>query len=211
MNINEMIRKWRLVLTEKDGKKGLRVLRKISPTELTMIREKKDEIIAELEHQRAEREAIEAQKKADREEEIRAIKAGEKTITVKWTDGEYLQAYEVFGIAAELLEELGIAKYIEGWGMRVEQKLVDALGEEFTYPQAVEFTQPKRDQETAKETRKKAELEAKFAEAKRTGKPVEIFRTTTECNDPKIECSLDIITIWAMPDGTQKEERIHTY
>ena len=207
MNINEMIRKWRLVLTEKDGKKGLRVLRKISPTELTMIREKKDEIIAELEHQRAEREAIEAQKKADREEEIRAIKAGEKTITVKWTDGEYLQAYEVFGIAAELLEELGIAKYIEGWGMRVEQDLIKALGEEFTYQQVVEFTQPKRD----KEAQKKAELNAKFEEAKRTGKPVEIFRTTTECNDPKIECSLDIITIWAMPDGTQKEERIHTY
>ena len=211
MNINEMIRKWRLVLTEKDGKKGLRVLRKISPTELTMIREKKDEIIAELEHQRAEREAIEAQKKADREEEIRAIKAGEKTITVKWTDGEYLQAYEVFGIAAELLEELGIAKYIDGWGVRVEQKLVDALGEEFTYQQVVEFTQPKRDQETTKEAQKKAELNAKFEEAKRTGKPVEIFRTTTECNDPKIECSLDIVTIWAMPDGTQKEERIHTY
>ena len=207
MNINEMIRKWRLVLTEKDGKKGLRVLRKISPTELTMIREKKDEIIAELEHQRAEREAIEAQKKADREEEIRAIKAGEKTITAKWTDGEYLQAYEVFGIAAELLEELGIAKYIDGWGVRVEQKLVDALGEEFTYQQVVEFAQPKRD----KEAQKKAELNAKFEEAKRTGKPVEIFRTTTECNDPKIECSLDIITIWAMPDGTQKEERIHTY
>jgi hypothetical protein len=211
MNINEMIRKWRLVLTEKDGKKGLRVLRKISPTELTMIREKKDEIIAELEHQRAEREAIEAQKKADREEEIRAIKAGEKTIKVKWVDGEYLSAYSVFGIASDLLEEIGAAKYIDGWGTRVEQKLVDALGEEFTYPQAVEFTQPKRDQETAKETRKKAELEAKFAEAKRTGKPVEIFRTTTECNDPKIECSLDIITIWAMPDGTQTEERIHTY
>jgi len=211
MNINEMIRKWRLVLTEKDGKKGLRVLRKISPTELTMIREKKDEIIAELEHQRAEREAIEAQKKADREEEIRAIKAGEKTITVKWTDGEYLQAYEVFGIAAELLEELGIAKYIEGWGMRVEQDLIKALGEEFTYQQVVEFTQPKRDQEATKEAQKKAELNAKFEEAKRTGKPVEIFRTTTECNDPKIECSLDIITIWAMPDGTQKEERIHTY
>jgi hypothetical protein len=211
MNINEMIRKWRLVLTEKDGKKGLRVLRKISPTELTMIREKKDEIIAELEHQRAEREAIEAQKKADREEEIRAIKAGEKTITVKWTDGEYLQAYEVFGIAAELLEELGIAKYIEGWGMRVEQDLIKALGEEFTYQQVVEFTQPKRDQEAIKEAQKKAELNAKFEEAKRTGKPVEIFRTTTECNDPKIECSLDIITIWAMPDGTQKEERIHTY
>ena len=211
MNINEMIRKWRLVLTEKDGKKGLRVLRKISPTELTMIREKKDEIIAELEHQRAEKEAIEAQKKADREEEIRAIKAGEKTITVKWTDGEYLQAYEVFGIAAELLEELGIAKYIDGWGVRVEQKLVDALGEEFTYQQVVEFTQPKRDKEATKEAQKKAELNAKFEEAKRTGKPVEIFRTTTECNDPKIECSLDIITIWAMPDGTQKEERIHTY
>ena len=211
MNINEMIRKWRLVLTEKDGKKGLRVLRKISPTELTMIREKKDEIIAELEHQRAEREAIEAQKKADREEEIRAIKAGEKTITVKWTDGEYLQAYEVFGIAAELLEELGIAKYIDGWGVKVEQKLVDALGEEFTYQQVVEFTQPKRDKEATKEAQKKAELNAKFEEAKRTGKPVEIFRTTTECNDPKIECSLDIITIWAMPDGTQKEERIHTY
>lgn len=211
MNINEMIRKWRLVLTEKDGKKGLRVLRKISPTELTMIREKKDEIIAELEHQRAEREAVAAQKKANREAEKEAIRTGEKTIKAVWVDGEYLQAYQVSGIAAELLEELGIAKYIEGWGMRVEQDLIKALGEEFTYQQVVEFTQPKRDQEATKEAQKKAELNAKFEEAKRTGKPVEIFRTTTECNDPKIECSLDIITIWAMPDGTQKEERIHTY
>lgn len=211
MKINEMIRKWRLEVAEKDGKKGLRVIGKITQAERDMLRKNKDEIMAELERRKVEKEAIEAQKKADRKEEIRAIKAGEKTITVKWTDGEYLQAYEVFGIAAELLEELGIAKYIEGWGMRVEQDLIKALGEEFTYQQVVEFTQPKRDQEATKEAQKKAELNAKFEEAKRTGKPVEIFRTTTECNDPKIECSLDIITIWAMPDGTQKEERIHTY
>lgn len=211
MDINEMIRKWNLVLSEKDGKKGIRVLGKATQADIEILKKNKDEIIAELERKKEVEKAIEAQKKADREEEIRAIKAGEKTITVKWTDGEYLQAYEAFGEAGNLLEELGIAKYIDGWGVRVDQKLVEALGEEFTYQQVVEFTQPKRDQEATKEAQKKAELNAKFEEAKRTGKPVEIFRTTTECNDPKIECSLDIITIWAMPDGTQKEERIHTY
>lgn len=211
MDINEMIRKWNLVLSEKDGKKGIRVLGKATQADIEILKKNKDEIIAELERKKEVEKAIEAQKKADREEEIRAIKAGEKTITIKWTDGEYLQAYEAFGEAGNLLEELGIAKYIDGWGVRVDQKLVEALGEEFTYQQAFEFTQPKRDQETAKEAQKKAELEKKFAEAKRTGKKVEIFRTTAECNNPKIECSLDIIIIWAMPNGTQKEERIHTY
>ena len=211
MNINEMIRKWRLVLTEKDGKKGLRVLRKISPTELTMIREKKDEIIAELEHQRAEREAIEAQKKANREAEKEAIRTGEKTIKAVWVDGEYLQAYQVSGVAAELLEEAGAAKYIEDWGVGLKPGLVEALGEEFTLQQAVDFVLETNKSAIKAWEQKNAELKAKFAEAEATGKPVKIKEYSTSCNNPREECSLDIVAIWAMPDGTQKEERIHTY
>ncbi|MED4914316.1 hypothetical protein [Parageobacillus thermoglucosidasius] len=57
----------------------------------------------------------------------------------------------------------------------------------------------------------KAELQAKFDEAKRTGQKVEIRRWTDDCNDPKEECDLDIVIEYAMPDGSVKVERHHTW
>lgn len=65
------------------------------------------------------------------EQEIADIKAGNKKIKVSCYDGEYLGAYQVFGTEAELPEELGLAKYVSGWGVAVNEKLVKAVGEEF--------------------------------------------------------------------------------
>ena len=56
---------------------------------------------------------------------------------------------------------------------------------------------------------KKLQLEAKFKEAKETGKRVLVSKKTAPCNEP--DCSLDEIYTYAMPDGSLKEERIHTY
>ena len=67
----------------------------------------------------------------------------------------------------------------------------------------------------AEEARKKAEKEAalqeKFEEAKATGKPVVIRSYTVPCEDPQEECSMDIITEYAMPNGTTKTEQHHTW
>lgn len=47
--------------------------------------------------------------------------------------------------------------------------------------------------------------------ARKTGKRVEIRRYATECHDPNEECSLDIATEWAMPDGSVTTTYQHTW
>lgn len=154
---------------------------------------------------------IEEEKKRRREEEIAAIKSGEKKIQVSYRDGEYLDGYSIWGEAAKLLEELGICKYVSGWGNLVDSQMVAELGEEFTYEQAVEYTRPAREKEAAKAAAKEAARQAKFDEARETGKPVELARYSDSCNDPREECSIDIVNVYAMPDGTTKTERHHTW
>jgi len=62
--------------------------------------------------------------------------------------------------------------------------------------------------------REKAEQEKrveKFTLARGFGKPVKIESWTADCNDPREQCSTDIVTIYAMPDGTRKQTREHTW
>ena len=56
-----------------------------------------------------------------------------------------------------------------------------------------------------------AELDQKFTEAKATGEKVFLQSWVADCNDPNEECSTDIISEWAMPDGTTKITRQHTW
>ncbi|WP_374723589.1 hypothetical protein [Calidifontibacillus erzurumensis] len=65
--------------------------------------------------------------------------------------------------------------------------------------------------EAEKEEQRKIEEQKKFEEAKRTGKPVELSRYTTFCNNPNEECNIDIVVTYALPDGSIKTERIHTW
>lgn len=86
--------------------------------------------------------AEKATKEAAVAAELAAILSGETVIEPRYHDGEYLSGYEVHGRAAELLEEIGVAKYISGWGYEVEPKALEVLGQRFTYPQAREFAKP---------------------------------------------------------------------
>jgi hypothetical protein len=175
--------------------------------EVEVIRAAKPEILAEL----IRREEESAAKEAAKVEEARAIRAGEIVIRPQWHDGEILSGWEVFGQAADALEEIGVAKYISGWGHIVEQATIDALGKEFTFPQAAELTRPAREEKEAAARAKAEERLAKFAEAKRTGKRVELRSWMDDCNDPREQCSLDHVTEYAMPDGTTKIVRQHTW
>jgi hypothetical protein len=58
---------------------------------------------------------------------------------------------------------------------------------------------------------KEEKLNLLFNKAKETGEKQEITHYTTECNNPIEECNIDIVYEYAMPDGTRKIERIHTY
>ena len=58
-------------------------------------------------------------------------------ITVAYRDGEYTSGYTLYdGDKFELLRSIGAAYHVSGWGNRVETKLVDALGERFSFGQA---------------------------------------------------------------------------
>jgi len=61
------------------------------------------------------------------------------------------------------------------------------------------------------EQKEKQKYEEAEKEARDTGNNVVINRFSVECNDPKEECSTDIITVYMTPSGRTKEERIHTY
>jgi len=61
-----------------------------------------------------------------------------------------------------------------------------------------------------KETETKR-IAAIFSKAKETGEKQELERHTDDCNDPSEECNMDIVTVWAMPDGTKTTTRTHTW
>jgi hypothetical protein len=175
------------------------------------IRARKPEIVAELQRREAEDQAAKAAEKVAREEEVRAIRAGEKAIAVHYHDGEYLSGYEVYGPAAQLLEEIGLAKYVTDWGYHVPDKTVQTLGETFTYPAAVEYMRPAQEATAAKKTEALAKIAAAYAEAKATGKPAVLATWMEDCDGSVPDCSTDAVTKWAMPNGTTKITRIHTF
>ena len=149
--------------------------------------------------------------KAAQEEAERKLRDSETKIKVSYQDGEYLSGYMAFGYEAKLLVNAGIAHEVSGWGTHVDSDLVKALGEEFTYQQVLEYTKPAREIKEAAKAKKETERQAKFDEARETGKKVELYRYSADCNDPNEDCNVDIITQYAMPDGSIKVERIHTW
>jgi len=213
--IDGLIKKFKIELAYRSGQEGLAVRGKPSAAEVAELKALKGEIMAELKRRAAERRAAEKAKKAAeeaaRQEEIRTLKAGEQKITLHYHDGEYLSGYEVFGAAADLLEELGLAEYVDGWGYHVADAAVKALGKEFTYSQAVEYTRPAREAAEAQKAAADQERKAKFERARETGRPVLLAQWTEPCNDPREECSLDIVQQYVMPDGSVKVKRNHTW
>jgi len=202
--IRRMISKYRIT---RQGDNLAIYNRPKTAAEVEVIRAAKPEILAEL----IRREEESAAKEAARIEEARAIRAGEIVIRPEWHDGEILSDWEVFGEAAKALEEIGAAKYINGWGYCVEGAIIKVLGKEFTFPQVAELLRPAREEKEAKKRAREEARQAKFAEAKSTGQRVELRSWMEDCNDPREQCSLDHVTEYAMPDGTTKIVRQHTW
>ena len=209
MQIAEAITKYRIQLV--DGGNNIKV--NAPKNMLDWFRANKPAIIAELKRREAEDIARREQAAARKAAAIAAIKAGTQTLEIKLTyqDGEILQGYTVYGLAAEMLVELRVARDIGGWGIKVDDALVAELGTEFTYAQVQEYARPTLDAQAAAEQVAVDKRDAALAKAKRTGQPVVIARWTDKCDDPNAECDQDIVYRMAMPDGTIKIDRVHTY
>lgn len=158
----------------------------------------------------AKREA-EAAAKA---KELDDLLTGAAPIVCSYHDGEYLSGYTCYGPGADMLVKLGLAKHVSGWGVSVNDDVVEALGKSFTYPAAAEYARPKLEAEAAKVEAKKAAREAKFAEARETGSKV-VLASWSE--NRRVNCEgemgdyLFLITEYAMPDGSVSRSEINTY
>jgi len=136
---------------------------------------------------------------------------GESPIVVQFHDGEYLSAYTAYGIGAKLLEELGLASYISGWGTRVDNELIDTIGKLFTYTQALEYAKPALEEKERQQKEKEEKNKEVFNKAHETGERQLLYKYSDDCNDPTEDCSLDMVYIYAMPDGKIETVRQHTW
>ncbi len=132
-------------------------------------------------------------------------------IHLHYYDGEYLSGYILHGEEAKLLEKLGLAKYVSGWGYHVNDEIVKRLGTDFSGADAWKLAQPAIEARERKQAEAEAARKTIFDIARRTGQKQVLDNYTDECNDPREECSLDSVTVYAMPDGSTKTVRSHTW
>jgi hypothetical protein len=129
------------------------------------------------------------------------------------SDGGYVPARVNALDALDALQV--ISSYLNGWGTKMERAAHDALGDSFTWAQAKAYAVPILEAARAK---KQAALDAKldkraiaFAEAKRTNERVVLRRWSEGCDGSTEECDVDNLTEYALPDGTTKVVRNHTW
>ena len=163
---------------------------------------------------------LEEKKAALKEKEEAAQREREEvengTIELVLEEGEILTGYRAKSFMAnKMLEEIGAAEDVAGFGTKVNKDVVEALGTSFTSAQKKKYMDnkiAKIDEKIEYFKEEKAQEEArKFEQAKVENKPVLLERYNTNCNDPKEECDIDIIHVYAMPDGSKKMERKHTW
>lgn len=174
----------------------------------------KPELAEKVQEYEAAMKAFQEAEQRTRAQEVDDLRSGKTPIKASYHDGEYLSGHTVHGPAADLLIKLGIAKEVSGWGVHVEHGLIDSLGQEFTYPQAVEYARPRLEAAQAKQDAAKQARDAKFSEAKQTGKPV-VLRSWTETRRAKEGGEWGeyqfAVTEYAKPDGTTETKAINTY
>lgn len=71
--------------------------------------------------------------------------------------------------------------------------------------------QEKERKKIEKEKAEKKRIKKIFEKARETGEKQVIEQYSVPCNNPEEDCDIDIITVYAMPDGTKKTERHHTW
>lgn len=239
MTPREAIGKFNLQIAEKDGVKGFRVLAKnVSEKQIEMLKTMKPEIMAEFEviqKENLEKREREIQEYIDTHSasfrrvliviqdeymnlhmEISNVIPSEDRVGVPSFGADTLRLNHLTPHMKNVMERKG---KMCGWGMAYEINTEDEsiiIAEQT--PAARENSIRKIEAATKAAEEKKIEEEKKaekerlaFEEARETGKPVDLFSWAEDCNDPKEECSTDIVTVYAMPDGTKKTKRIHTW
>jgi len=160
----------------------------------------------------ADYDAVQAGADSIIETAIGAIRSGATRIELRWSEGSPLSGYvTVTKFASQLLRDLKIARDISGWGCLVDEKAAKALGESFTYAEAVAYTQPARELEDAAVAMAAAHRAEKIAEAAAKGSPVELRAWTEPCTSRTEECGLDVCVETIDAQGRTAVRRSHTW
>lgn len=69
----------------------------------------------------------------------------------------------------------------------------------------------KIEEENAERRKEKEKIENLLEIARKTGRKQLICQWTEGCNDPNEECVVDVVSEWAMPDGSIQRTRTHTW
>lgn len=210
MTIQEMIKKFDISIVRAGANKGkMKVAKgkKATQKELAEIRSSKSEIMEYLEEQHQQKMQ---ERKEEEEQKKLALQAKKdeytngREIELEYQEGEYLSGYRVVdSIAGEMLEELGFAHYVDGWGYLAHSEIEEL--ETLTIENATS-----EKEETLQET-KEQDIKESIAQAKMLGHKVEIYRMTTDCDGSVGECSTDIVVGYVDGEGSKTSERIHTY
>ena len=237
MTNQEILKKYKVRIREVDGNEGLSVGGKLTKADTEYIKANKDSIISDI---KAEISAKEAKKQAEIDEKIKSgeaklcvvfsgsyfldcdvayvIKADEehqKMYTDEYRGKIHFLLKDVNEIkkARKLAEEMTKGRNELGHYGSGESRIYEISKDEMR--QLVNEEDGMIEKEAEKERDEEAEASSKIAEAKEiaasTGEPQMIMKYVDECDDPHEECSLDIVAVFVMPDGTEKIERQHTW
>jgi hypothetical protein len=236
--IQEAIKKYSISLAVQDGQEGLKLAPPKSAKIMDEIKVAKPEIIAELKRQQEDRKAANAIREAkwaeqraaqdaidapllaamqDRANDLRAqIPADHIEVVADKTgdmDGAPIMQYTANGeiVSWQDINVVGWASAIRPGAMGSFASVqICSIGKdklEQIKADKIVAANKKADEEKTETDR----VDAIFVTAKETGVKQQIRHYMADCNDPQEECSTDVVTVYAMPDGTTKSERQHTW
>jgi hypothetical protein len=164
------------------------------------------------------------------EEKINELKDDAQKQTVKkwyWAiGGDTHQLYVSADVDTEFRPDL---KEIEETIQKNKRNLIDALTEkstkseretglytpagwfEISNDEMMEIYNSIVEQKEEKKEKDNKERQAMMEKATQTGEKQILSKTHEECNDPEESCDIDEIIEYAMPDGTTKTVRYHTW
>lgn len=194
MSIKESVEKYGLTLTTRNGKECVVVMKNTEEAKkiFSELQSLNHEIIVYLKEQKAAEKKRYEVKRKQIEDGTLPIRVEEITHFVSALDQEVTEN-KIIGDMSALIDLFGI---------RYNGYYTHLAPGEYTISALPEWQVRHAKQVTRNE---------KFAKAKTTGKPVLLQETTGECNDSDEECSIDIVRVFAMPDGSTKTTRVHTY
>jgi hypothetical protein len=228
MTAQEIITKYRVYINpSNDEQIGIPDWKKIPSVELEAIKAAKPEILAILittrnEKKEASRKAEEISKNAKiiGYIHIEGCDTGDTNQFLYDAEVTYTRTNKDEQLAKKLNRLICSDQYksIRDSAKQIEAGIMSYWGVELNLEQTttlISVAQKEIEEKIVKEKKIEVEAEAKkaiiFEAAKTTGTKQVLSSYGDDCNDPREECSYDQITVWAMPDGTTKTTRQHTW